>query len=146
MLVRRATESKLENYKSFISINPRISGWTAFLADIHMQTLSKAHRTDPSQPALQTTAVELILNKAEAESKTVSKQFLGTRVLSPANRVLSNAPYEAFRTGQAIVKESMEAHEEGTPTGRRNALTDLRRLFEVTWKPFRVRVDVAWPE
>jgi hypothetical protein len=90
--------------------------------------------------------VELILNKAEAESKTVSKQFLGTRVLSPANRVLSNAPYEAFRTGQAIVKESMEAHEEGTPTGRRNALTDLRRLFEVTWKPFRVRVDVAWPE
>src|SRR4051794_15317879 len=113
MLARRSTESKLEKYSSFISINPRLSGWRSFLADIHLQTLSKAHRTDPSQPALQTTAVDLILDKAEAELNTVSKQFLTTRILTPANRVLSNAPYEGFRTGQAIVRESMEIHEEG---------------------------------
>jgi hypothetical protein len=145
LVVRRTTESELKKFSSFISVNPQKPGWRAFLADVHTRNENKSHETRPDQPRTEANAIELIIGKAEKAFAAVSKKTLDHGVVQPVNRMLERAPDEAFRTGRAAVEIAMEAHEEGTPTGRRNALSQLRRVYSYSWQPFSKQITVEWP-
>ncbi|MDB5678536.1 hypothetical protein [Sphingomonas bacterium] len=147
LVARRTTERELDGFKSFISVNPQKPGWRAFLVDIHKQNEDKKHYTKPGEARHdeKIQAVDLILDKAEKQNAKLSEDVLMTDLVQPLNAVLRKAPAEAFRTGRTIVLLAMDEHEEGTPTGRRKALSDLDREFNRTWSAFMEPIIVKLP-
>jgi hypothetical protein len=66
------------------------------------------------------------------------------QVIHPLYVLLDNAPKKAFDYGLAQIRMAMETVEEGTPTGRRQAINDLMGFFVTSYGPVRSPIIVSW--
>jgi len=68
VLVKRTTEIEIHGAASFLSVNPRISSWRLFLADVRRSLTSTSWENHPDVgPDATRTAVELILSNAQRQ-------------------------------------------------------------------------------
>jgi hypothetical protein len=139
ILVRKKTDEKLKQY---ISVNPRVSSWTSYIADMASLNISASHNVKPGQPRIDTTAVAVILEQAEAEMTKISKKALLELVVTPVNRARAKAVDEGYRLMKTIVELAMNNCDEGTPTGRSTALRNLKSAFDASWGPFKRTITI----
>jgi hypothetical protein len=140
---RRKTESKIAQ-ASYISVNPQIAGWRAFLADVRRRLDNPAFRSDPNKARDEKQAVSLILDQAKEEfeaGEELTTLFLQDRVVIKVNEIIDEAPQYAYDAGRAIVANAMEKTGEGSEKGRAAALSDLDSSFESSWLPFRQVIE-----
>jgi hypothetical protein len=130
---------------SYISVNPQIPGWRAFIADVRRRLDDSTFRSDPNKPRDEKLAVELILEEAEAEfedAEELNNEFIRSAFVDKINETIRATPQYAFESGQAVVANAMNQAKEGTEQGRADALSDLRTSFESSWEPFRQNIKV----
>jgi hypothetical protein len=130
---------------SYISVNPQIPGWRAFIADVRRRLDDSTFRSDPNRPRDEKLAVELILEEAEAEfedAEELNNEFIRSAFVDKINETIRATPQYAFESGQAVVANAMNQAKEGTEQGRADALSDLRTSFESSWEPFRQNIKV----
>ena len=148
LLVKRTTANKVQNVVSYVSVNPQIPGWRAFLADVRARLQDPKFRSDPDAPRSSVSLADQILDEAETEfvdAEESSDEFLQASVIDPINEVLDAGPPQGFRMGRAIVAHAMKESKDGTPAGQSAALADLDTYFETSWQPFRDPIMVEWP-
>lgn len=148
LLCKRTTAKKIGSLSSFISVNPQIPGWRAFLADVRRRLDDKKFKSDPTTARNIDSAAELLLQDAEAEFKKSdesSDEYIQSNVIERVNETIDKAPEYGFTMGSAIVAHAMKTAKDGTPQGQKAALGDLRTSYEETWQPFRDEIVVDWP-
>src|SRR5205085_8735763 len=133
LVALRSSVRKVGGVETSVSVNPRASGWMAFLGDVHLWNQNRAHETAPNAARVDHDVVEMIVGEAQANCSVVSRQTLQDKVLLPINNLLANAPQKALEYGFAPLRLAIDTHEEGTPIGRRQALADVVRLFATSY-------------
>jgi hypothetical protein len=140
VLVKRQTESEIKAL-GYISVNPRISSWRIFLADIRRSIDDPSFKSRPGEaPNVDEQAVDLILASAEKkfmDAEQTAEEFLTEQVLDRVNEVLAKAVDHAYRAGTTTVEAALKGADIGTPKGRKKALADLRGYFTDSWSQFR---------
>lgn len=130
---------------SFVSTNPRVSNWLDFLADAQRFITNPNFRSDPTKPAAGGTAYAAILANTETQIQAASTRTVATiraGIVNPTNKLIEDAPWQAYRTGRAFVRKAMVDSGEGTPTGQAAALSGLDASFVNTWQPIRTPIIV----
>ena len=136
LVCKRKTALEIQN-ELYVSVNPQVGGWRAFLNDVRQRVANAKHRVDPNTARDEKQVVEEILADAQAEfeeAELLSEQHLDA-VMTKLQGTIAAAPGYAFESGLAIVGNAMEKTNEGTADGRAAAVEALRQAFETSWAP-----------
>jgi hypothetical protein len=144
LVALRSSTRKIAGVDNAVSVNPRTAGWMAFLGDVHLWNQNRAHETKPNQVRVDHDVVEMAVGEAQKNCTAVSRKNLQDHVIQPINNILANTPQKALEYGLAPLRMAMETVEEGTPTGRRQALLDLVKFFATSYGPVRQPIRVTW--
>ncbi|MEK6279390.1 MAG: hypothetical protein AABN95_03475 [Acidobacteriota bacterium] len=145
--VKRRTETKIESVTSYLAVNPQIASWRLFLADIRRALDDPGFQNQAHLPPSDVRAVELILAQAQKDFMTAeksAKKFLQARVVDRTNEVLDRSVGDAYINGKATVAAAMERAKDGTPEGRKAALSSLDAFYKSSWRQFREPIKVEW--
>jgi hypothetical protein len=138
--VKRRTASQIAGVASFIAVNPQIASWRLFLADVRRAVDDPGFRNHPGVAPGDQRAADLILDQAQKEFMDIdesSHKFLEDRVLKRTNEVLDRGVGDAYTSGKATVSAAMNRANDGTPEGRKAALSSLDGHFGSSWGQFR---------
>jgi hypothetical protein len=143
VIVKRKTETEINNVTTYVSVNPRTESWRLFLADIRRSIQQPGFQNRPHIPPGEQKAAELIIAQAEQQflaTEEETEAFLQSHVLDRTNRVLNRAVTHAYTAGRATVGGALERAKVGTPQGRSAALSALDSHFTDSWEQFRVEL------
>jgi hypothetical protein len=144
IVARRKTNTELQQ-AGYVSVNPQVAGWRAFLADVSMRVNDPKYATPSSKPREDKEAGVHIFEKAKEqfeEAEPLDSQFIEDNFVTFINETISSAPEYAYEAGKAVVAQAMEKTKEGSESGRTRALEDLRASYEIGWEPFRKNINV----